>query len=258
MPGVRVDREGPVAVVIIDRPGSLNALNHGVLGELRERLVEVAKDPAVRAVILAGAGEKAFAAGADIREMVGLSPLEARRFALLGQEVAAVLEGMGKPTIAAINGYALGGGCELAMACDVRIAAEGAVMGQPEVGLGIPPGFGGTQRLPRLVGPGRAAELIFTGDRIDAREAQRLGLVNRVVPREKVLEEAKALAGRMAQRSGSAIALAKEALRRSQELGLREGLLHEAEAFALAFGTEDQREGMRAFLEKRKPGFKGG
>lgn len=253
---LRIDREGPLAVLTLQRP-PLNALNSETLRGIRDALTSLAADSTVRVVVLTGGGEKAFAAGADIKEMASLDPLGAREFARLGQEVCNLLERMEKPTIAAINGYALGGGCELALACDIRIAAEGAVLGQPEVNLGIPPGFGGTQRLSRLVGRGRASELIFTGRQVEAREAASLGLVNRVVPRDKLLDEARELSRIILEKGPVGVALAKAALQQAEETGISQGLAFEGEAFSYAFSTEDQKEGMEAFLDKRKPQFKG-
>ncbi len=253
---IRLEEEDGLAILTIDRQEALNALNSEVLRQLRDALREVEARDDLLVVILTGAG-KAFAAGADIREMLPLSPLEAREYASLGHEVARILERMEKPVIAAVNGYALGGGCELALACDLRIAAEGVQLGQPEVTLGIPPGFGGTQRLPRLVGRGKASELIFTGTPIDSQEAERIGLVNRVVPQEKLLDEAKKLARTMMKRGPLALRLSKAALQEAQETGLSAGLAFELEAFSLAFSTEDKQEGMTAFTEKRKPNFRG-
>ena len=241
----------------LDRPDALNALSTEMLQELRDVLHEVARREEVRVVILTGAGDRAFAAGADIREMADRRPLEIRRYAALGHEVARLLERMGKPVIAALNGYALGGGSELALACDIRIASEDAQIGQPEVKLGIPPGFGGSQRLTRLVGRGRASEIIFLGEPVAAVEAAKMGLVNRVVPADRVLEEAKAWARRMQERGPLALRLAKAAIHQTQETGLSAGLDYERELFSLAFATDDQDEGMEAFLAKRKPEFGG-
>ncbi len=253
---LKVEKDGRIAVLTIDRP-KVNALNSELMGELREAFRALAQDVTVGAIIVTGAGDKAFVAGADIKEMAGLTPLQAREFALLGQQITHLMETMDKPIIAAINGVALGGGCELAMACDIRIASDRAVLGQPEVSLGIPPGFGGSQRLPILVGKGKAAELIFTGEQIGATEAERIGLVNRVVSHEKLMDEAKALAAKILEKGPFAIALSKAAIQRATEGGLTQGLLYEAEVFAQAFATEDQKEGMRAFLEKRRPMFRG-
>ena len=241
----------------LDRPDALNALNTEMLQELRDVLHEVARREEVQVVILTGAGDRAFAAGADIREMADQRPLEIRRYAALGHEVARLLERMGKPVIAALNGYALGGGSELALACDIRIASEDAQIGQPEVKLGIPPGFGGSQRLTRLVGRGRASEIIFLGEPVAAVEAAKMGLVNRVVPADRLLEEAKAWARRMQERGPLALRLAKAAIHQTQETGLSAGLDYERELFSLAFATDDQDEGMEAFLAKRKPEFGG-
>ncbi len=254
---IRLEEEEGLAILTIDRPKALNALKSEVLRELRDVLREVERRDDLLVVVLTGAGEKAFAAGADIREMLPLSPMEAREYAALGHEVTRILERMEKPVIAAVNGYALGGGCELALACDLRIAAEGVLLGQPEVKLGIPPGFGGSQRLPRLVGRGKASELIFTGTPIDAQEAERIGLVNKVVPREKLLDEAKQIARTMMKRGPLALRLSKAALQQSQESGLSSGLAFELETFSLAFSTDDKQEGMTAFTEKRRPSFRG-
>ncbi len=254
---VRLEEEDGLAILYIDRQEALNALNIGILQELREVLTEVESREDLRVLILTGAGEKAFVAGADIKEMLPMTPLETREFASLGHEVTRMLEQMEKPVIAAINGYALGGGCELALACDIRIGAEGVQLGLPEVGLGIFPGFGGTQRLTRLLGRGRASELIFTGDSVDARRAEHIGLLNRVVPPEKLLDEARALGRRMLDRGPLALRLAKTAIQQSQETGLSSGLAYEVEAFSLIFSTKDRREGLEAFTEKRKPAFQG-
>lgn len=254
---IRLEEEDGLVILYIDRQEALNALNIEVLSELREALLEVEKREDLRVLILTGAGDRAFVAGADIREMLPLTPLQTRRFASLGHEVTRILERMEKPVIAAINGFALGGGCELALACDIRIASEGAEIGLPEVGLGIFPGFGGTQRLTRLVGRGWASELIFTADPVDAEMAERIGLVNRVVPREKLLDMARALGRRIIERGPLALSLAKTAIQQSQETGLSSGLAYEMEAFSLIFSTDDEKEGLRAFIEKRKPIFRG-
>lgn len=254
---IRLEEEDGLVILYIDRQEALNALNIEVLSELRETLLEVEKREDLRVLILTGAGDRAFVAGADIREMLPLTPLQTRRFASLGHEVTRILERMEKPVIAAINGFALGGGCELALACDIRIASEGAKIGLPEVGLGIFPGFGGTQRLTRLVGRGWASELIFTADPVDAEMAERIGLVNRVVPREKLLDVARALGRRIIERGPLALRLAKTAIQQSQETGLSSGLAYEMEAFSLIFSTDDEKEGLRAFIEKRKPIFRG-
>ncbi len=254
---IRLDEDEGIAIVTLDRPEARNALNTEMLHELREVLREVARREDLQVVILTGAGDRAFAAGADIREMRDQRPLETEKYAALGHEVTRLLERMGKPVIAALNGYALGGGAELALACDIRLASERAQIGQPEVTLGIPPGFGGTQRLTRLVGRGRASELIFLGESIGAADAERMGLVNRVVAPERLLDEAKAWARQMQERGPLALKLAKAAIHQTQETGLSAGLDYEIKLFSLAFATDDREEGLRAFLEKRKPAFKG-
>jgi enoyl-CoA hydratase len=228
-----------------------------VLEGLRDRLRELAEDPDVRAVVLTGAGERAFAAGADIKEMQGKGVVEARAWGELGHDVARLLETMPKPTIAAVNGLALGGGCELALACDVRYAAAGARLGQPEVNIGVIPGWGGTQRLARVVGLGVAKELILTGRALDAEEALRRGLVSAVFPPEELLPEALELARSLAAKAPLALAAAKEATNRALQGELAAALDDEAAAFGELFGTEDQHEGMTAFVEKREPRFTG-
>jgi len=252
-----VDRQDSVALVTLDRPDALNALNRALLTELRDRLAEVAEDAEVRAVVLTGAGDRAFAAGADIKEMEPMSVDEARAWGALGHECGRLLETMPKPTIAAVNGFALGGGCELALACDVRYASANARLGQPEANIGIIPGWGGTQRLARAVGIGMAKELIYSGRMVDAEEALRIGLVNAVFPPEEVLERALELAGSLAAKSPLVLAAAKELANRSLQGDLDAALDDEAERFAQLFGSEDQKEGMRAFVEKREPRFTG-
>jgi len=255
---IAVDRDGAVMTVTVNRPRVLNALNHATIGELLRAVEEAGPDPSVRVVVLTGAGTKAFVAGADINELKALeSADEAMRFARRGQELCARLERLPKPVIAAINGYALGGGCEIAMACDVRIAAERARIGQPEINLGLIPGFGGTQRLPRLVGRGAAKLLIFSGDHIDAREALRLGLVDVVVPDDEFEKETSAFAARLARKAPVALATAKAAVNQGIETDLDRGCEIEASLFGVSCATEDRVEGCAAFLEKRKPAFKG-
>ena len=246
-----------IATVTINRPSKLNALNRATLQELDEifRVLRARDDVGV--VVLTGSGEKAFVAGADIEEMAPLSPAEAHAFALFGQGVLERIEGLGKPVLAAVNGFALGGGCELAMACTLRIAAENAEFGQPEVNLGLIPGFAGTQRLSRLVGRSRALELILTGDRLKARDALAIGLVNRVVEGKDLLATTTALARKILSRGPMAVGYALEAVQRGSEAGFVEGSRLEATLFGLAFATEDMREGTRAFLEKRQPKFGG-
>jgi len=251
------EKEDGVATITINRPEALNALNREVILELMRELEDAENDPNVRVVVVTGAGEKAFSAGADVKALAELNPLEARELSQLGHELCRRIEGLGKPVIAAINGYALGGGLELAMACDIRIASENARFGQPEVNLGLLPGWGGTQRLPRLVGAGIAKELIFTGKIIDARTAERIGLVNAVIPPERFRSEVRKLASEIAGKPPIALKLAKDLINRGLNASLESALAHEAEAFGLVASTEDFREGTRAFLEKRKPKFKG-
>ncbi|MBI2901839.1 MAG: enoyl-CoA hydratase/isomerase family protein [Planctomycetes bacterium] len=249
-------RDG-LAFLTVNRPDKLNALNAAVLSELQSAFDRFGADPQVRAVILTGAGERAFVAGADISELAKADAIRARETALLGQRLTAAMERLGKPVIAAINGFALGGGCELAMACTVRIAAENAKLGQPEVKLGIIAGFGGTQRLPRLVGRGRALEILLTGEPIDAAEALRIGLVNRVVPKDRLLAEAEALARKMMAAGPVAVRLTLDAVDRGVEAPLETALDLEATLFGACFSTKDMREGTSAFLEKRPAKFTG-
>lgn len=249
-------REG-VAVVTINRPKALNALNTETLKELDMVVSDVEADDAVKVVIITGAGDRAFVAGADISEMRDKNGAEGREFGRLGAAVFRHIELIEKPVIAAVNGYALGGGCELAMACDIRLASDTAKFGQPEVNLGITPGFSGTQRLPRLVGPGIAKELIYTGNMIDAAEAMRIGLVNHVYPSGELMEKAMEMAKHIATRAPLAVKLGKAAINRGIETDIETGIAYEAEVFGLCFSTKDQKEGMTAFLEKRKPVFEG-
>ena len=251
-----VDANG-IALITLNRPEKLNALSGAVIAELREAFQQVESDSAIRAAILTGAGEKAFVAGADINELAALTPLEARAFARRGQQVFRMLETSSKPSVAAMNGFALGGGLELAMACTVRFASENAKMGQPEVKLGIIPGYGGTQRLPRLVGRGRALELLLAGDPIPAADAHRIGLVNAVVPQAELLNFSRAWLGKVLANAPVALALVLETVDAGLDAGLEEGLRFEAAAFAVSAATDDCREGTRAFLEKRKPAFAG-
>ena len=246
-----------IATVTMNRPRALNAFDTAQLERLLAALRELRSNRAVRCVILTGAGDKAFAAGADIKEMAELSPLAGLAFGRLGHAVTAAVENLPQPAIAAVNGYAFGGGCELALACDIRLAAEGAQFAQPEVGLGIPPGWGGTQRLPRLVGPGLAAELIFTGRRVAAEEALRIGLVNAVYPADQLLPEATKLARAIAAKSPAAVMAAKRLMALAFAGNPNAGLATELDLFGQAFGTADQREGMRAFVEKRPAAFTG-
>lgn len=252
---LRFEVQEGIARLTITRPKALNALNSEVLTELEQVLKEVTDKAEIRVLLITGEGEKAFVAGADIAEMLEKSPLEARRFAQHGQNVFARLEELPIPVLAAINGFALGGGCELAMACDIRIAAEHAKFGQPETGLGITPGFAGTQRLVRLVGAGRALELILSGATIDAAEAWRIGLVNKVAPKNQLLEAAMDLARKLAARSPVALELSKKAVYKGSETDFNTAQAYETEVFALCFAAPDQKEGMRAFLEKRQAKF---
>jgi len=255
-----LERDGPgnsVAIVTINRPRVLNALNAPTLDELRRAMLEMQRDAAVRAIILTGAGEKAFVAGADINELAVQTPTGGREHALQGQHVFDLIENLGKPVIAAINGFALGGGCELAMACTLRIPADTARLGQPEINLGLIPGYAGTQRLSRLVGKGRALEMILTGAPIAAAEAQRIGLVNRVVPAADLLTEARNLASQLAASAPVAVRYIIEAVNRGFEMPFAEACRYEATLFGLVASTDDMREGTKAFLEKRKATFKG-
>ena len=249
--------DGPVAIVTIHRPKALNALNQETLEELLVCFQGLAENASVRVVIITGSGEKAFVAGADISFMENLDVLTARRFALLGQKALSTIENLPQPVIAAVNGFALGGGCELALACDIRLASENAKFGQPEVNLGVLPGFAGTQRLPRLIGKGPAAELLFTGNMIDAAEAFRLGLANRVVPQDQLLPACREMAEKIASRGPVAVRLCKDAVNSGMEMDLVRACQYEADHFALCFSSDEQKEGMRAFLEKRQPKFQG-
>jgi len=252
-----LEQNGAIAVLTINRPKALNALNADTLTELSTVFDELGRDSSVKVVILTGGGEKAFVAGADIAQMKELNALEARRFAQLGHSTFRKLELLSQPVIAAIKGFALGGGCELAMSCDIRLASETAKFGQPEVTLGLTAGFGGTQRLPRLVGAGVASELLFTGDIIDAQEAYRIGLVNHVYPSDQLMEEALKLANRIAGRAPAAVQLSKSAIQRGINMDLDSAQDYEAAVFSLTFSTRDQTEGCSAFLERRKPVFEG-
>jgi len=254
---VEVVREDAVAVVTVSRPEALNALDRGTTAELLEVVQGLSADDAVRCVVLTGAGSKAFVAGADIAEMSRMSADEARRFAALGHSLMSAIGAAPQPWLAAVNGFALGGGCELALACDVRLASESARFGQPEVGLGITPGFGGTQRLPRAVGAGWAAYLVLSGRTITAEEALRIGLVQAVLPADQLLPEARRLAAEIAAKGPLAVRYAKAALRAATATDLETGQGVERDLFALCFASGDQKEGMAAFLEKRAPRFSG-
>ena len=252
-----IDRDGAVALVTVNRPKVLNALNMQTLDELRRAVLDLKRDDAIRAVVLTGAGEKSFVAGADINELATQTPTTGREHAMSGQHIFDLIEHMGKPVIAAINGFALGGGCELAMACTIRLAADTARLGQPEINLGIIPGYGGTQRLARIVGRGRALEMLLTGDMLTAQEAHRLGLVNRVFPAADLMTEAKKLAATLAAKAPIAVRYILEAVHRGLDMPFAEAQNFEATLFGLVASTDDMREGTKAFLEKRKADFKG-
>ena len=252
-----VESRDGVAFVTINRPDKLNALNDATVAEIDAAFAAIAADPATRGVVLTGAGEKAFVAGADIAELATQSPVDGKERSIRGQRVLDRIERLGKPVIAAVNGFALGGGCELAMACHVRIASENAKLGTPEVKLGIMCGYAGTQRLPRLVGKGRALEMLLTGEMVDAAEALRIGLVNRVVPREKLLAEAEGLMRKMLANGPVSLRFTLEAVNDGLETGFDEAERQEATLFGLICTTEDMKEGTRAFLEKRPARFQG-
>jgi len=254
---ILIDRDGQVATLTINRPKVLNALDTLTLDELRRAMLALRRDDTVRAVIVTGSGDKSFIAGADINELSVQTPTGGRDHAMRGQHVLDLIENLGKPVVAAINGYALGGGCELAMACTLRVAAETAKLGQPEINLGIIPGYAGTQRLSRLVGRGRALELLLTGDQISATEALRLGLVNRVVPAAELMTEARKLAHSLAAKAPIAARYIIDAVNRGLQMPFPDAQVFEATLFGLVSTTDDMREGTKAFLEKRKPEFKG-
>jgi len=254
---VRCQVEEGIAVVTIDNQPALNALNGPTLTQLDQVFDELAKNQEVKGVIITGGGEKSFVAGADISEFIHIKGEAAVGFMNRGQRIFDKIEAFDRPVIAAINGFALGGGNELAMCCDIRIAAENALFGQPEVNLGIIPGYGGTQRLPRLIGPGKAKEIIFADERINAQEAFRIGLVQRVVPKGQALEEARKLLKKIVGKGPVAVKMAKKAINEGLQMSLREGLDLEAGCEGVCFGTEDKDEGAKAFLEKRPAKFKG-
>ena len=246
-----------IAYVTINRPKVLNALNSVTMGELRSVFTQLKSDREVRVVILTGAGEKSFVAGADIGELQRNNPIEAKEYTHRGQAVLDLIENLGKPVIACVNGFALGGGCEIAMACTMRLTSENAKLGQPEVKLGIIPGYGGTQRLPRLVGKGIAMQLLLTGEMISAQEAHRIGLVNEVVPAAQLIPRAEAIAQSIIKNAPLAIQYCLEAVNHGMEMTLMEGLYLEATLFAVSCATEDKKEGTSAFLEKRAANFAG-
>ncbi|MFC1799423.1 enoyl-CoA hydratase/isomerase family protein [Candidatus Eisenbacteria bacterium] len=254
---ILVEKRDGIGYVTINRPKVLNALSIKTVKELTDAFEKLAKDKKVGVVILTGSGEKSFVAGADIPEFAKLKPDGARDYAIRGQRLLNLIERLGKPVIAAVNGYALGGGCELAMACTIRIAANNALLGQPEVNLGLIPGYGGTQRLPRLVGKGRAYELILSAKPIDALAAERMGLVNKVVPQGDLMSTCEKMAKTIAKRGPLAVKYCLEAVDRGLNMSLDDGLALEADLFGLVFGSKDVREGVKAFTEKRNPDFKG-
>jgi enoyl-CoA hydratase len=251
------EKKGAVAYVTLNRPKVLNALNQRTLSELKAAFEDAKRDPMVLGVILTGAGDKAFIAGADISEIASVSAIEAAEFTRNGQDVVGVIENLGKPVIAAVNGFALGGGCETAMACTIRLATESAKFGQPEVKLGIIPGYGGTQRLPRLVGKGLALQLILSGGMISAQEAFRIGLVNEVVPAPELITRAEAILKQINSNAPLAVKYSIEAVNKGLDTSQVEGMVIESSLFALCAATDDKREGTSAFLEKRNPRFQG-
>ena len=251
------EKRNGIGYVTVSRPEKLNALNHKVMEELLACFQALEKDDEVRAVILTGAGEKAFVAGADINELTLQSPVEGKEYSLRGQKLLALIENLGKPVIAAINGYAFGGGCELALACTLRLSSESARLGQPEVKLGIIPGYAGTQRLPRLVGKGRALQMILSGEPVTAQEAYRIGLVNQVVPAPELMAAAEKLAQKIMANAPLAVKFALEAVNHGLEMSEAEGQFLEATLFGLCCTTADMKEGTRAFLEKRPAKFVG-
>ena len=254
---VLYEKKGPIAYVTLNRPKVLNALNQGTIAELKAAFEDARDDSTVRGVILTGAGDKAFAAGADVNEVVNDSAVQAEEHTRFGQAVTLLIENLGKPVIAAVNGFALGGGCELAMACTIRIAAESAKFGQPEVKLGIMPGYGGSQRLPRLVGKGRALQIILSGETINAQEAYRIGLVNELIPDIHLIERAETILNRINANGPLGVKYSIDAVNKGLETSLEEGLRLEASLFAICSATEDKKEGTTAFLEKRRPNFQG-
>jgi enoyl-CoA hydratase len=252
---LKLEFTNKIAVVFINRPEKLNALNSNVMSDLKDCFTELKSNEDVYVIILSGSGEKAFVAGADISELNNLNMIAAKEFSEKGQEVFDLIENMNKPVIAAVNGFALGGGCELALSCHIRLASENAKFGQPEVNLGLIPGYGGTQRLTRLINSGRAMELILTGDIIDAAEAGRLGLVNHIYPLTDLMSKAMELADKIASKGQYAVKQALKAVTICDEVSGSEGLKFEASLFSLCWGTDDFKEGTSAFLEKRKPAF---
>ncbi|MBU2447362.1 MAG: enoyl-CoA hydratase/isomerase family protein [Bacteroidetes bacterium] len=251
------DGNNRIAKVTVNRPDKLNLLNSTVMNELKELFEKLKDDDSVDVVILTGSGEKAFVAGADIKELNALEAKSGKDFSAKGQEVFNLIENLGKPVIAAVNGFALGGGCEIALACHMRVASENAKFGQPEVNLGIIPGYGGTQRLARLIGKGRAMEMILTGDMIDAKTAYDFGLVNKVVPQAELIKTVEELATKILSKGQIAVRMSVKTINATHEMGQAEGQKYEAELFGYCCGTKDFKEGTTAFLEKRKAEFKG-
>lgn len=254
---IELQTEGGIATIILNRPKALNALNLAMVAELEQAVHTVRDDPSVRVVVITGAGDKAFAAGADITEFKTMSPVDAWMFTQQMQRVYLEIERLPKPVIAAVNGYALGGGCELMMACDIVYASDRAKIGQPEINLGMIPGAGGTQRLSRLIGKQRAKELVLTGEMVGAQEAWNLGLLNKVFPPDQLMPEVKKLAEKLAAKGAVALKAAKEAVEEGYDIELGRAMANEGKLFGLCFGTEDKVEGVNAFLEKRPPQFKG-
>lgn len=257
MKNIILKEDKGIAEITINRPKSLNALNSETLKELGTVIEDISLRKDIQAVIITGSGDKAFVAGADIVEMQNLNAVQGRELAMLAQKVFSDIEHMPQVVIAAVNGYALGGGCELSMACDIRLVSKNAKFGQPEVGLGITPGFAGTQRFPRLVGKGTAKELIFTTDMIDAEEAHRIQLANKVYEQEELMDKAREIAKKIMSKGIYAVSLAKSAINNGMNMDTESAYSYEADIFGLCFSTEDQKEGMKAFIEKRKPNFKG-
>ena len=249
------ETNGLIATCTFNRPKALNALNTETMDEFAHVIYTFKDDNGMKVLILTGSGDRAFIAGADIKGMVGRAPISARWFSEHGSKILREMETIGKPSIAAVNGFALGGGCEVAMACSIRLASTNALFGQPEINLGIIPGYGGTQRLPRLVGAGRALEILMTGDPVNAAEAHRIGLVNKVCEPDALMNEARALAQKLASKSKPAIEFILHAVHGGFEAGLEEGLTLETEKFALVNSTEDSQEGLQAFIEKRSANF---
>jgi enoyl-CoA hydratase len=254
---ILLDIQEGMATITVNRPKALNALNPEVIAELGQAVKEISENKDVRVLILTGAGDKAFVAGADIGAMSQMTPLQAKRFSSAGHEVLLALEALEIPVIAAVNGFALGGGTEIAMACDFIYASEKAKFGQPEIGLGIIPGFGGTQRLPRLVGKGWAKELVLTGDMISAQQAKEIGLVNKVFPPEALMDEVLKTARLLASKGRASLRAAKQVMNKGYDVDLRNACAMEVDAFAVCFTSPDAKEGLTAFLEKRKPELKG-